>query len=199
MPCRYIFIVQHVPVSKTAFCVSTGMREGPTALYRSTRISSCLSEAIRSDHHLGREYKIVCPNPHSVQGMAASWAKISRVCLYLVRHVHFHPILLVGLFQMWCWFCCFQDGCLCPISPKPLIGPSGFTSSFAGLSFETGSSAIDCLLLSSKPSYAWCQTWWHLTKSQWENIRWEKVPCSFYCNSVINRLFWIPMEACSRG
>ncbi len=43
-------------------------------------ISSSLMEAIRSAYcHKGRVYEVVSANPHSIWGMATSWAEIARV------------------------------------------------------------------------------------------------------------------------
>ncbi len=43
-------------------------------------ISSCLTEAIHSAYrHKGQEHEIIHANPHSIWGVATSWAEIARV------------------------------------------------------------------------------------------------------------------------
>ena len=69
-------------------------------------------EAIPSAyHHLGREHESLHANPHSLWGVAASWAKTARalateIChAYLAWHVYICPVLPVGLF----WRCFGED------------------------------------------------------------------------------------------
>ncbi len=51
-------------------------------------ISSCLTEAIRSAYrHQGREHEIIHANPHSIRGMATSWAEIAWVLALEIRRV----------------------------------------------------------------------------------------------------------------
>lgn len=42
-----------------------------------------------------------------------------RLCL--VGHMNFRPILLVGHFWWWFWFCHIRYICTCPVRPKPTL------------------------------------------------------------------------------
>ena len=51
-------------------------------------ISYCLKEAIHSTYrHKGREHEIIHANSHSIQGVATSWPKITRVPALEICHV----------------------------------------------------------------------------------------------------------------